>query len=362
MGQFKLCKFAEIDLNDCFFDSLKEDYPLTEENGGFVQWFMKKSKDDSTALLYKDEIGIGAFICLKDEYEPISLIEQTLEKKRRKKISTIRVAERYRGNRIGEGSIGLALWNWQKSEQEEIYVTVYLKHSLLIEQLVKFGFKLVGHLVNGECVYLRSKSNIDYSDPYKSFPFINPNFNRAGFLIVDDVYHDTLFPYSDLMNTVQEQLALSTANGVTKIYIGSMYNPNFIIGEPVFIYRKFTGDGQRKFKSCITSYCIVTDIIVVKRNNSCLITEEALLDKIKNKSVFDKESILLKFNTEKNLVLIELLYFGFFGAGNNLNNDWLTRNGYFQANTYPTENKLSASQFVSILKEGNVNVSNVIIH
>lgn len=35
-----LKRFADIDLNDTFFNSLKEDYP------GFDAWFEKKSKDN----------------------------------------------------------------------------------------------------------------------------------------------------------------------------------------------------------------------------------------------------------------------------------------------------------------------------
>ena len=40
-----LKRFAEIDLNDTFFDSLKEDYT------GFEAWFQKKSQDNSKAYV-----------------------------------------------------------------------------------------------------------------------------------------------------------------------------------------------------------------------------------------------------------------------------------------------------------------------
>ena len=40
-----LKKFADIDLNDSFFTSLKEDYPE------FEAWFNKKSKDGSKAYV-----------------------------------------------------------------------------------------------------------------------------------------------------------------------------------------------------------------------------------------------------------------------------------------------------------------------
>lgn len=40
-GKFVLKKFADIDLNDAFFDSLKNDYLGTASSTGFVDWFRK---------------------------------------------------------------------------------------------------------------------------------------------------------------------------------------------------------------------------------------------------------------------------------------------------------------------------------
>ncbi len=124
-GKFQLIKFANIDVDDRFFDSLKSDYPEDANNIGFIKWFEKKSNEGATALVFNDEIGLGAFVCLKDENEPLILENRTLPAVPRKKISTLRLAERYRGQRLGEGAIGIALWNWQRSKHQEIYVTVF---------------------------------------------------------------------------------------------------------------------------------------------------------------------------------------------------------------------------------------------
>lgn len=64
-GKFLVKKFAEINLNDSFLDSLKDDYPATTNNVGFEQWFMKKAASGSSALVFSDEYGLGAFLCLK---------------------------------------------------------------------------------------------------------------------------------------------------------------------------------------------------------------------------------------------------------------------------------------------------------
>lgn len=362
-GKFQLSKFSEIDLNDSFFDPLKNDYPEDAHNIGFVKWFEKKGREGATALVFNDDEGVGAFVYLKDEDEPLTLRDRVLPASPRMKIGTLRLSERYRGQRLGEGAIGLALWKWQKSKQPDIYVTIFEKQDVLIELLKKFGFLMKGYNENGECVFLKSREDIDYSDPYKAFPFINPNFEKSGYLLVNDVYHDTLFPYSELMRTFQEQVALSVANGISKIYVGAQFTrPHYQAGEPILIYRIHTkNDGQQKrYKSCLTSYCVVTDVIMVKTNNRTLISFEDLCERIGNKSVFDERELRTKYDNDKNMVVIELLYYGYFGGGHNINNAWLTDNGYFNG-AYPALIKVSPDQFKEILEEGDVDVSNVII-
>jgi hypothetical protein len=365
VGKFSFKKFYEIDINDSFFDSLKIDYPGTEHSTGFVNWFTKKSVEGATALVFNDDAGIGAFVALKEENEPIKLTDRTLPAISRLKISTIRLASRYRGQRLGEGALGLILWQWRRQKSGEVYVTVFDKYDQLIGQLEHFGFSLAGYNLNEERVYIRCRRNIDFSDPYRSFPFINPNFPKAGYLIVDDYYHDTLFPYSDLKNTLQESIGLNVANGISKIYVGAQYTrPHYKIGEPILIYRKHTQEtGVKRYKSCITSYCVVTDVIMAKTNSQQKMSFEDLVQRIGNKSVFDEEALRTRFDDNKNLIVIEMLYLGYFGEGNNVNMDWLDNNGHWASeNQYPTTIQLTPNQFKAILTEGGVNVSDVIIN
>lgn len=364
-GNFSLKKFSDIDLNDPFFDSLKADYPVSGKVKPFEGWFPEKAQEGRTALVFDDENGLGAFVCIKDETENIVLTDSTLPKKTRCKITTIKIAERFRGQRLGEGAIGLVLWKWKDLGWEDIYVTVFDKHDLLIAQLTKFGFIKVGYNPNGEGVYLRSRSSVDYSDPYKSFPFINPDFQNAGYLCVNDFYHDTLFPYSELKNTLQTSVALNVRNGLSKIYVGAQYTvPPYKIGEPIFIYRIHTGSGTKRYKSCLTSFCIVTNVIAVKRSGSHLMTFDELLAKIGNKSVYDESELQTKYNNDKNMFVVEMLYYGYFGEGHNINMDTLETKGYWSnshGGTYPALIRLTPDEFKEILREGNVDVDNVII-
>lgn len=363
-GKFSFKKFADINLEDQFFDELKADYPGNDKSTGFVDWFRKKASGNSTALVFNDEDGLGAFVYLKDEVEPIHLVDHSLPAVPRVKIGTLRLAPRYRGQRLGEGAIGLALWKWQSTKKDEIYVTVFEKHDVLINLFSRFGFSYAGDNPNGERIYIKNRKNIDYSDPYKSFPFINPAFKKAGYLIVDDNYHDTLFPYSELKNTLQEGVALSVANGLTKIYVGAQFTlPHYQTGEPILIYRKHTGAGAKRYKSCITSFCIVSDMILVKNNNRFNLSFADLLARIGNKSVFDERALKTKYDNDRNMVVIEMLYYGYFGEGNNVNMDWLDNNGFWSKDdVYPTSIQLDPDQFNRILLEGNVDVSNVIVN
>ncbi len=356
-GKFEHKPFSRIDLSDPFFDSLKKDYP-----GFDTDWFPKAIKQNREALVFSDENGLGAFIALKPENEEISLVEKaSLPALPRLKISTFRLAERFRGQRLGEGAMGLVLWDWQRSRLAEIYVTVFPKHTDLISLLEGFGFIKAGYNARGEFVYIRSRAKIDYSDPYKAFPFISPQFNKGGYLIVEDNYHDTLFPYSELKNTVQEQLDMDVANGITKVYIGKQWKAHYQVGEPIFIYRKYTGvSGTKRYKSCVTSFCVATAIEAVKRNGRALISFDQFCSMAGNKSVFTKEDLMIKYRDDRNITIIRLLYCGYFGSGNNVNMDWLDTNKLWsKANEYPADVQLSMQQCNAIWLKGGIDVANI---
>lgn len=349
-GKFSLKKFSDINLNDPFFDSLKEDYPGTAASTGFTDWFQKKSVSGATALIFEDAIGIGAFVALKSEKEEIKMQKRTLSAEDRIKVSTLKISERYRGERYGEGAIGLMLWKWQVTGFNQIYVTVFDKHDTLIAQLKRFGFKKIGYNLNGEGVYLKDRRVLDFSNPYLSFPFIKSGFDYGGYLIVEDHYHDTMFAYSELANSgsdLQNKIGNSVSNGFSKMYVGKAPAQNHKIGEPIFIYRKDTKGGYgKRYRSCITSYAVVTDVIQAKAKGRYLMSFDNLMNRIGNKSVFDENELQRQYNEYYSVSIIELLYYGYFGAGNNVNMDWLQNNDcWITTEQYPTEIHLSETQF-----------------
>lgn len=362
-GKFSYKEFSEINLDDPFFDSLKADYPGTQNSTEFCTWFKKKASMNSKALIYESESGVGAFVYIKKENEKIELTDAPdLLACERVKLGTIKISDLHRGQRIGEGAIGLALWKWQRSKINDIYVTVFPKHTTLVNLLEKFGFHVIGTNLNGENVYIKSRQAISYDNPYVSFPFVNPHFKEAGYLIFEDTYHDTMFPYSELKNVTQTRIEMSVANGLSKIYVSAASQIKYRIGEPVLIYRKFSGLTGKMYKSCLTSFGMITDIFQVKKQGRILIPFEELINRIGNKSVFNQNELRSKFDHDNNVIVYELLYYAYFGVGNNINCAWLRDNGLWSKDgRYPTDTKLNQEEFKMVLGKGNLDVQNIII-
>lgn len=357
-GKFDWKKFNDVNINDNFFDSLKNDYPE------FTDWFSKKRKENKSALVYCDDIGIGAFLYLKKENvgdDRSTLVVDGIEMPNvpRLKIGTLRLAERIRKQRIGEGALGVALWYWRDIKYDEIYVTVFEKHTELINLFERFGFSNIGKNQRGECIYIKNRKCLDYSDPYKCFPFLN-RFESAGLLPINDVFHDKLFPYSELAGNNREIIEVTAGNGITKVFIAAPYNQlAYEVGMPVFIYRIHTGSGQKAYKSVITSYCTVCKIDVVKENHFCAVSLDKFIRQIGNKSVYTEAELENMYRHKNNLIAIELVYNGYFGKGHNVIFKDLKENGLFES--YPYSITYSQNEFLKILKMGDIDVQNTII-
>lgn len=353
-GKFQWRKFADVDISDSFFDTLKKDYKE------FPEWYAKKSIEGEKTLIFEDEKGVGAFLYLKIENESLELVDEVLPAKERIKIGTLRLAERFRGLRLGEGALGVALWKWQEQKVEEIYVTVFEKHEELINLFTRFGFLCIGKNNRGECVYLKSRKIIDYADPYKSFPFIAPDFSKAGVIPILESFHDRLFPYSELKGNNKEIEEETAGNGITKVYIGTPSSMmHYAVGEPVVMYRIYGGEVGKQYKSVVTSFCTITKMEIIKSNNRGNMTLSDFIKNAGNKTVFTPDELIEIFNSHKNVVMIEMVYNGFFGKGHNVNYKTLKENGLFE--TYPYNIDYQKKEFIKILEMGDVNVQNVII-
>lgn len=349
--------FAEVDIKDSFFDSLRADY----ENKKFDDWFLRKAGQGEKALTLIENDKLHAFLYLKEENEPIKLLERTLPAKPRIKIGTFKIDDSISHQRLGEGIIGVALWKWQESRRNSIYVTIFEKQEKLIGLLLKFGFEKIGTKENGEIVLARSRKKMNYDNSYASFPFISPNATKGGLIPINDDFHDRLFPYSETYYRSQDIEEVTAGNGVTKVYIGCPYTiTHYAVGDVVGIYRKYTGYGTKGNRSAITSFCTITKITTVKDNGRILVGKEDYFCEAGNKTVFTQEELLSIYRNNKNVVMIEMLYNGFFAKGNNVTYWQLKNNGLFE--DHPYNISYSIEQIKKILELGGSDVENIIIN
>lgn len=239
---------------------------------------------------------------------------------------------------------------------------MYPKHTALVDLLVKFGFQRVGERSDGELVMVKDRTALDCSSPYLSFPFIPSGFSEANMLPVEDHWHDKLFPYSELANTYSDDLNIAAGNGVSKIYLASPYSGDIAAmeGNPILIYRIHTGTGQKTYRSAVTSFGIVTGVHWVKRAGRTGASIDELNELVRNKSVFSPEEIEGWYAGRTNLVVLEVLYLGYFGPGNNVNHRTLSEAGLWKP-VHPYGARYSAEEFAQVLQLGRFDVSGAIV-
>lgn len=145
--------FAEINLQDPFFQSLREDYL------GFDEWFERKSNQD-TFVQYVDN-KLAGFLYLKVEKNCVEDVMPSIYADKILKIGTFKIDAH--GTQMGEQFIKIIM-DYASNEKADIcYVTIYEKHQSLINLVEQFGFKLYGTKGEGkytENVYLKRMNMI----------------------------------------------------------------------------------------------------------------------------------------------------------------------------------------------------------
>lgn len=127
--------FSEIDLNDPFFQSLRDDYT------GFDDWFKRKSEQDAF-VQYDDNNKIIGFLYLKIECDFVDDVTPNISAKNILKVGTFKIEAH--GTKMGEQFIKI-ITDYAVNEDADIcYVTIYEKHNSLINLVQQFGFELYG--------------------------------------------------------------------------------------------------------------------------------------------------------------------------------------------------------------------------
>ena len=271
-------KFGKINLNDTFFDSLKEDYT------GFDKWFLKKYDEEAYITINSNNGMLLSFLYLKveDENENYSNVHPILPPKRRLKIGTFKVISN--GFRLGERFIKIIFDNALKNHVQEIYVTIYDKRPeqrRLIELLEQWGFTLWG--VKGEeQVYVRDFfPKYDVTNLKACFPYISREKN-VYIVPIRPEYHTELLPDSILNTESPEEFIedFPHRNSINKVYVSRAMEPYPVAGDILVFYR--TGG---RYKSVVTTIGVVIETKFDFQN------EDDFILYCRKKSVYPEQSL-----------------------------------------------------------------------
>lgn len=274
--------FREVNLEDPFFDSLKEGY---EE---FSKWFSRKSEEQ--ALVVYDENGsLQGFMYLKEEVGPIKDISPPLNASRVLKVGTFKVEAH--GTRLGERFVKKIFDYALSRDLKHIYVTVFPEHKKLIERLQTYGFLHHGIKkgANGqEDVYVKDFARLQ-NDTKLDYPVVNALECDKWLLGIKPEYHTRLFPDS-ILRTEDNRMVedLSYTNSIHKIYVGWALGLQKIKPRDIVVmYRMKEEDKPAEFSAVATSLCVVEE----NRPKRSFRNDQEFVLFCQRHSIFDKSEL-----------------------------------------------------------------------
>lgn len=293
-------EFSEIDINDCFFQSLKDDYP------GFEQWFSKKAKKGETAfVLYNDYNTLDGFLYLKIEKDIVTDVVPNILADSILKVGTFKINAH--GTKLGEQFIKIILDYAVASSVNLCYVTIFPKHNSLIKLVEKFGFEFYGTKglsSNKENVYVKKLNSLT-GNILKDFPLVDSRNKNKYILGIYPKYHTIMFPDSILTTENKDIIKdVSYTNSIHKIYVCGMRNvENLKYGDILVVYRTAENNKSAEYNSVATSICVVEEV----RQQNEFVDFEDFYNYAKQYTVFDKNE-LFEYYKYGNLKAIKMTY------------------------------------------------------
>lgn len=341
--------FLNINLNDSFFNSLKSDY------AEFVEWFERKSDEGKIVFVLYDQNKLLAFLYLKIEDETDNSILPPLEPKRRLKIGTFKIDAH--GTKLGERFIKKIFDVAIFKKIDEIYVTIFEEHQGLISLLQTFGFYQYGTKItpNGrELVFIKKifqlKNNI-----LEDYPVVQTERANKFALSIYPKFHTRLFSDSILNNESVDILKdTSYTNSIHKIYICGMNGVrDFNKGDLLLIYRTSDNQGAARYRSVMTSVCVVEEVV----NMYDFSSEIEYLKYCEPYSIFSEAELRGFYRTMKYPYIIKMTY--------NIAFKKRVTNGQLQDEFGISPNywgvfRVTDEQFKNIIKAGEVDESIII--
>ncbi|ULJ64028.1 hypothetical protein [Wielerella bovis] len=348
MDNLKYLPFAQIDLQDPFFDSLKQDYVE------FSQWFVKKAQAYAYVLYSAQDNSIQGFMYLKTEEKVDDVTPPILSSAL--KIGTFKFnpQQTLRGHRFLKKALDVAI----HQNLRYVYLTVFAKHEGLIKLIETYGFYRHGEKQsdNGtEYVYVRDLSLIQ-GDILKDYPLVKPQSVNKYLLAIEPKYHTALIPEAILNNERLDIVKdVSHSNSIQKIYLSAAHNaPELKKGDLLLMYRKSDGTAPAAFRSVVSAVCTVLEV----KNIHDFTDEKKYLDYCEKFSVFSKKE-LCQFYANKRYPHIIRFAFNFAFPKRPIRRQLIDDVGISTERLVLMA--ITDQQFNHILKLGNIN-ENFIIH
>lgn len=347
--QLHKMKFGQVNLNDPFFDSLKQSY------SEFSEWFQKKENEE--AFVFLDTNGnLSGFLYLKIEDDTLTDIDTEFPQKRRLKIGTFKIDAH--GTRLGERFIKKSFDYAVEMGIDEIYLTIFEQHEPLIDLFLRYGFEKVSTKTshNGKEIVLAKQIHPKHNDPVKDYPLIPVRDSKTYLLGIYPKYHTRLFPDSKLINEGPDIVQdVSHTNSIHKIYLSSMNGVSELKRNDVLIiYRTKDDKGPAHYRSVVTSACVVED----SRSIFSFANKSDFLDYCSPYSVFNDNELNSFWNNKKYKYIIRFTYNAAFKK--RLNRQFLIDNYIIDANEYAGFTKLDKDNLKFLFNQGQVNESIII--
>lgn len=344
--------FANINLADPFFDSLKADY------AEFSQWFAKKAvAGDAAYVFYDDRDAIDGFLYLKIEDGAVLDTVPPLPVARRVKVGTLKINAH--GTKLGERFVKKIFDHAILEGVAEVYVTVFAEHVGLIALLSRYGFFSVSTKTtpNGvEQVLVKRMFDLG-ATALQRYPLVRVTGQNIYLLSLMPQWHSRLLPDSILnnedANIVQD---ISHTNSIHKVYLAAMEGVQALRpGDILLIYRMTDHQGPARYRSVATSVCVVEEY----RHINTFSSQGEFVDYCRPYSVFNAAELADFWNRRRYPYVFRFTYNLALPRrvtrGTMIDECGLDENAYFGLL------RLTPQQFHDIVSRGQVN-ENLIIY
>ena len=327
----------ELDINDSFFDSLKQDYD------GFEEWFITKQEKEAQAYVTEDGKNITSFLMMKieDEDEDYSDFFKPFKPGRRLKISTLKVVDT--GKRIGESFIKIIVEEAINQKVDEVYVTVFDKQEYLIEMLESYGFKKYTKKNTKKADGTFENENVlvkDMKNKDEFYPFFSVDNKRVFIVPIREEYHNLLFQESEKniqLNIDDYQGKNTASNSLKKAYLCNSNIKQIRSGDILLFY-------SSRLKKAITSLGIV-DAEFHRFENF-----DDMYNLVKKRTAYEENELRKKYKNDK-LVIMFKLYYSF---DKYVSYDFLKNKGIVKG-PIQTIKPINVNQLFEIFKECKMN-------